>query len=1258
MRGTRGKVRGAALQLVGRTRQRLEVARLGVVMERRQQAVQGFAVDRTQPQEQPPVATEALQREALVVHGIGVGRGTGHPVIVRSCGAYAALMLRIPGRPRLLVVLVLSCVVSCIVLVSTAIPGAASPEEGVVQVPHHALTVRLDPKPHRLVAEDVLALPPSGEGETRTITFDLAPRLLLRAIRIEGGETLALPERAEDGSFPLDLPAESIRVRFHYVGTIFDAVQKADDLSWVVGDNTTGVISDKGIYLSPASRWYPRPRERAWPLARFSITTIVPTPYLTVTQGTLPVRTTLVADAKFAGSDVVLPTRVLEEGEEPARGERRWTRSTSQAEVATDGCHLSADRWVTKSRVVRGVTIATYFAPQDEDAQDLWLDETAKTVERYAKVLGPYPHSKFDVVSNFFQSGYGMPGWTLLGDRVIRYVTMKAKYTGGIPPGYLDHEYVHGWYGNGLAVDYASGNWCEAITTYLANYYAKELQSADAATEHRRGVLEKFCIRVRGKSDYALRKFVTKTEDADNDVGYGKGSMFFHVLRRRVGDEVFWKTVRDVTTKHVGKVVTWDDWLRAFDADAEGTHGAAMLPLLDRPGVPAVTLGSVNAGPAIGSGTMLTVEITQSGPPITLAVPVRVTYVDGSVEDLVVESDDTDVAFLRPIDKQPAIVELDPDCHMLRRIPDAELPFCLNRTLEQADGVIVVRNHPEVFGGLADRLARATGWKRLDQVDVPQGVHRVVLGVTEGGGALEAGGETFEGPRAAVMATRKTGEGYFETRYEAASVEAAARVGYATYYGWDGWIGFQGGRVAKRGMLRPEPISTRKVLAKVERHASAAEQRIRATIEKLCSAEFEGRRPGTAGHAKALDWIEAQVRASDPNGRLDIERQTFPLGLVPYPEVVPEWQSTSGALDLAGVRFRPLPGTTPARYASALSRVIVLSGAMEPEALVAKIAEHREGGRMILIAEGAGQGDAPTAWVDHPGDLTQHGQAAYEAAKMGRRGPRPAPVVEPWISGRRARLPALPKIHGAAFVVTGADTTAVLAWIEKAQAGTLVLTIPPTSIPLAQGRNLVVRLGGLNKVPRYRTLGAHYDALGQDGDRFFAGADDNASGVACLLEVIRNTVQAVERGGEMADFGSIRFVFFDAEEWGLRGSTHFAASRSESRQGPFVNVDSVGRATSQPTYVLGHSHHADLAASLRGLLKAQGLGTPERSIDRFAYPWGSDHWPFHQRGIPAVSLWATDYAVMNTPKDTVDGVEVEGIAKIARALSAWLGVLE
>lgn len=81
--------------------------------------------------------------------------------------------------------------------------------------------------------------------------------------------------------------------------------------------------------------------------------------------------------------------------------------------------------------------------------------------------------------------------------------------------------------------------------------------------------------------------------------------------------------------------------------------------------------------------------------------------------------------------------------------------------------------------------------------------------------------------------------------------------------------------------------------------------------------------------------------------------------------------------------------------------------------------------------------------------------------------------------------------------------------------------------PIEAGANVIARLPGSDPARRDEVVvfGAHYDHLGEVGGEVFYGADDNASGVAILLEVARALSSAPE-----APPRSILFVAFDAEE--------------------------------------------------------------------------------------------------------------------------------
>ncbi|MHC5011380.1 MAG: M20/M25/M40 family metallo-hydrolase [Planctomycetota bacterium] len=1164
--------------------------------------------------------------------------------------------------------------ISVLLLLLLAAPPLVAEEETThASVRRHDLAVRFDLAGHRLVAEDALSVE-AGDGGG-LLVLDLAPQLEVLALAV-GDEERAAPERGEDGVFEVPVPAGESRVRVHYAGEIFDAVQEADTLSWVVGDDTTGVISEEGIYLSGASRWIPRPLGRS--MARYDITTYVPEPFYVVTQGGNPETEVITGDPAIHASTNVVPWN--QNGADP----HRWRMAHWPSVLPTDGVSLSGGPFVVKSRDVEGVRISTYFFESEAGDADLWLDAAEEVVQRYVDLLGPYPHPRFDIVENFFQTGYGMPAWTLLGNRVIQYVTGGAKRSGGgIPPGYLDHEYVHGWYGNGLFVDYETGNWCEALTTYFTNYLAVELKEGEeAARDYRRGVMEKFAIRVRPEDDYPLRAFQGKTEDKDNDIGYGKGSLVFHLIRRELGDEAFFATVKAFTQARIGTVVSWDDWLQAFDDATEEDLTPYVLPWLERPGLPFLAIKSLEVLPVEGDpdAANLAFRIRHGAPGDTspfwpVRFDLRTTWTTGDTHD-----DTRDVRPENIFDGmsmgsiltagQPTSIAIDPDYHLPRRIADDDLPHCLNRTLAApGDGIVQWSGAEALLKPLAERFARQKGFTVVGadhDVSAHEGPAVILEIAAEGDAAIEVGGRARSGAGIAVLRSYAE-DGHLRARYTALSEQAAARAGYIPFYGWDTWVVFENGRPVDRGTVRPEQTGTQRRLAAAPAAPppapGGAVDRIRADLERLCSAELEGRRPGTEGHRRATAFLEARVEeALEPLFEVD-PRVPGPQGW--FVLGVPERRSGRGVhLDRDGEvssfpdAFRPFCFSTSREDAWSLPvgdgpghLVLHAWSGTDVRELWNVVVNTRDdaGGLAFVLTEEAEKALAP--WLDTPADLTATSEA--ELARPGRNGrPRPRPALAPWISGRRARgglttwwdagvpVIALSQAEGERLSSLRGTGTRVVFSVEFDAAWEQVASNLPGGMNVA---GVKVPSRGTRELPPVVVVTAHYDALGHDGDRFFPGADDNASGVACLLELLRQI--ETKEDSRVA----VGVCFTDAEEWGLVGARSLVENLGLLDVRAVINVDSIGRAASQPTHVIGLSTHPDLANRVAKRLEEQGLEVG-RDIDRFAYAHGSDHYPIHERGIPAVSIWATDYQVMNSVGDTLEHVEPEGIAKIAAAL--------
>ena len=235
----------------------------------------------------------------------------------------------------------------------------------------------------------------------------------------------------------------------------------------------------------------------------------------------------------------------------------------------------------------------------------------------YRGLIGPYPYGKFALVENFWETGYGMPSYTLLGPQVIRFpFILTSSYP---------HEILHNWWGNSVFVDYESGNWCEGLTAYMADHLIQEQRGR--GEEYRRDTLQKYRSYVRDGRDFPLTEFRSRHSAATEAVGYGKTLMVFHMMRQRIGDEAFRKWAARFYREYRGKQASFADVRKSLEAVA----GAGPRPVLRRPRREArarprlqATLSDLRESTGGGFEVAFVIEQTQPGAPLLLDVPVVV----------------------------------------------------------------------------------------------------------------------------------------------------------------------------------------------------------------------------------------------------------------------------------------------------------------------------------------------------------------------------------------------------------------------------------------------------------------------------------------------------------------------------------------------------------------------------------------------------------------------------------------------------------
>ena len=189
------------------------------------------------------------------------------------------------------------------------------------------------------------------------------------------------------------------------------------------------------------------------------------------------------------------------------------------------------------------------------------------------------------------------------------------------------------------------------------------------------------------------------------------------------------------------------------------------------------------------------------------------------------------------------------------------------------------------------------------------------------------------------------------------------------------------------------------------------------------------------------------------------------------------------------------------------------------------------------------------------------------------------------------------------------------------------------------GVNILGLIPGTRVTDRYIVVTAHYDHVGVNDGQIYNGADDNASGVATMLELAARLKAAPPEH-------SVIFVAFDGEERGLLGARHFveAPPMPLSAISLNINYDMTARAeTDNHLWVTGTYQHPELRPILAAvpaagpIALAFGKDTPQ---DTGENNWveASDHGAFHTAGVRFLYFGVDYHPDYHRPTDDFDKI--------------------
>jgi hypothetical protein len=769
------------------------------------------------------------------------------------------------------------------------------------------------------------------------------------------------------------------------------------------------------------------------------------------------------------------------------------------------------------------VEAQVYLRQPDPALAAKYLDATSRYLRMYNELLGAYPYRKFALVENFWETGYGMPSYTLLGPQIIRFpFILTSSYP---------HEILHNWWGNSVYVDYATGNWCEGLTAYLADHLMKEIEGQGA--EYRRDVLKKYRDFASSSADFPLRDFRSRHSAATEAVGYGKTLMGFHMLRQQMGDDAFRQALGTFYKDYRGQRASFSDVQSVFEKVSGQDLGRFFDEWTNRTGAADLRVTNVKVTQQDQRYTISGEIRQQQNGAYALEVPVVVATTAGPVITKL-QSRDPVTPFSIETTSAPQVVAVDPAFDVFRILDPRETAPSIGQIFGASEVLAVLPSEPaseteawrKALSAWQSPSSKITIVTDQEISKLPADLSVWLLGRQNRLAATHFAGDPMLGLSVSATGVRVgsselpfAGHSHVLTHRHPDNPKLA--IGWITvdpaaalpglvrklpHYGKYSWLAFAGeepANVAKgewpttdspllvnlQGKGLPAAITLPRRAPLAEPPAAYSADQLRQHVNFLADPEREGRGFGSAGLQAASEYIKEQFAAAklQPGGDNGSYFQTF---------------SAKGGVDNSEHQLRNV--------------IAVLPGA-----------DPKLKGEVALL----------TAHYDHLG----------------------------------------------------------FGW-----------------------------------------PGARVDALG----KLHPGADDNASGVAVLIEI------AKQLATRPAPPRTIVFVAFSGEEAGLLGSRHYVSHPLPvpvSGIYGVINMDTVGRLGDQPVSVIATESAREWPFVFRGITAVTGIQT--RSIPGAAE--SSDQKAFIDAGVPGVQIFSGAGLDYHRPTDTPDKVDGAGMVKVA-----------
>jgi aminopeptidase N len=390
----------------------------------------------------------------------------------------------------------------------------------------------------------------------------------------------------------------------------------------------------------------------------------------------------------------------------------------------------------------RKIPVTYYVPPERRGDVERSLGRTPAMIELFSKRLGvPYPYSRYSqvVVSDFVFGGMENTTATTLYEHVLLDERAALDVSSH---DLVAHELAHQWFGDHVTCRDWSHAWLnEGFATYFEHLEREDRLGRD---EYEQGItqdVESYLSEAGGAYSRPIvcRDFAIPIELFDRHL-YEKGGLVLHLLRKKLGDELFFRGVQKYLEQLGGGIAETNDLMRAL----EEVSGTSLERFFDewvfRPGHPVL---DVKASWDHGQLVVQVKQTQRTGETAVFALDLEVEVGEesGKVRRLRKEMRGTTDALVLDLPKRPAWVAFDPEYRIVGSVKFSAPGDLLRKSVERAT---TARLRAQAAHALSDRddaptvraLAKALANER--EVWMVRGACAAALGRIRGEDAREA----------------------------------------------------------------------------------------------------------------------------------------------------------------------------------------------------------------------------------------------------------------------------------------------------------------------------------------------------------------------------------------------------------------------------------------------------------------------------------------------------------------------------------------